>query len=56
MRKINEYDYVSFTISGNGWNMTLFKFAEALKQWGKVPHGTLFGNKQNGDRSVIDSR
>ena len=56
MRKINEDDFVSYTIAGNGWNVTVPTFKKALKQWDEIPHGTLYGNKPNGDRAVIDSR
>lgn len=56
MRKINENDFVDYTISGNGWNFTVTKFQDALKQWKDIAHGTLYGNKPNGDRAVIDSR
>ena len=56
MRKINEDDFVSYTIAGNGWNVTVPTLKKALKQWDEIPHGTLYGNKPNGDRAVIDSR
>lgn len=56
MRKINEDDFVSYTIAGNGWTVTVPTLKKALKQWDEIPHGTLYGNKPNGDRAVIDSR
>ena len=55
MRKIKESDYVSFTVS-NGWNLTVYTFNEALKQYNAIPHGTLYGNKPNGDKAIIDSK
>lgn len=56
MRKINENDFVDFTIVGNGWSLTVSTLKRALAQWVDVQHGTLYGNKPNGDKSVIDSR
>lgn len=56
MRKINEDDFVSYTIAGNGWKVTVPTLKKALKQWDEIPHGTLYGNKPNGDCAVIDSR
>ena len=56
MRKINEQDFVDFTIVGNGWSLTVATLKSALAQWKDIPHGTLYGNKPNGYQSVIDSR
>lgn len=55
MRKINEKDYVSFTIS-NGWNLTVYKWKTALEEWNKLTSGTLYGNKPDGTRAIIDSK
>lgn len=54
MRKINEKDYVSFTISGNGWNVTVNEWKTALREWNNVKAGTLYGNKPDGSRAIID--
>ena len=56
MRKINENDFVSYTIVGNGWSFNTATLTKALKQWDEISRGTLYGNKPNGDRAVIDSR
>ena len=55
MRKINEKDYVSFTIS-KGWNLTVHKWKTALKEWNNVTSGTLYGNKPDGTRAIIDTK
>ena len=58
MRKINENDFVNFTIKGNGWNMTMFSFIGILAQWSKLtgPGLTLLGLKKNGNTAIIDSK
>ena len=56
MRKINEDDFVSYTIIGSGCTVTVPTLKKALKQWDEIKRGTLYGNKPNGDRAVIDSR
>lgn len=55
MRKINEKDYVSFTIS-KGWNFTVHEWKTALKEWNNVASGTLYGNKPDGTRAIIDTK
>ena len=59
MRKINENDYVDFTISGPGWSLTVSTFKKALGEWKNIAGCsgcTLYGNKPNGTRSIIDSK
>ena len=56
MRKINEKDFVDYTIAGAGWSLTVSSFKNALKQWNDVPAGTLYGNKPNGDKAIIDTK
>ena len=58
MRKINETDYVNFTIAGNGWTLTVSTFKSALREWENVdgPGCTLYGNKPDGTRAIIDSK
>ena len=58
MRKINENEFVNFTIKGNGWNMTMFSFKDILAQWSKLtgPGLNLLGLKKNGDSAIIDSK
>lgn len=56
MRKINENDFVDYTIIWNNNTFTVSKLSDALKKWKDFAHGTLYGNKPNGQRAVIDSR
>ena len=58
MRKINENDYVDFTIAGPGWSLTVSTFKKALGEWKDIQcHGcTLYGNKPDGTRAIIDSQ
>lgn len=56
MLKINEEDFVNFTIVGNGWSVTVATFKSARKQWDEMEYGQLVGNKPNGDKTIIDSR
>lgn len=55
MRKIDEKDFVSYTVS-NGWSLTVFALKDALKQFNDLPAGTLYGNKPDGTRAIIDSK
>lgn len=57
MRKINENDYVNFTIAGNGWTLTVSTFNKALREWNNAGKGCiLYGNKPSGNRAIIDSK
>lgn len=58
MRKINENDYVSFTINiaRNGCNLTLNTLKSALREYGNITAGTLYDNKADGTRAIIDSK
>ncbi len=57
MRKINEKDYVDFTIAANGWTLTVSTFKNALREWNNAGSGcTLYGNRHNGTRAIIDSK
>lgn len=55
MRKINENDYVSFTIS-KGWNLTVYEWKTALKEWNNLTSETLYGNKPDGTRAILDTK
>lgn len=55
MKKINENDFVNFTIAGNGWSVTISSFKAALKEWNNGAGKILYGNKKNGTRIIIDS-
>ena len=55
MRKINENDFVDYTISGNGWNCTVTTFQKALREFNNIKSDcTLYGNKPDGTRAIID--
>ena len=58
MRKINEKDYLDFTIAGNGWTLTVSTFNKVLREWNNIAGSgcTLYGNKPNGTRTIIDSK
>lgn len=57
MKKINEDSFVNFTISGNGWNCTISTFQKALREWRNIDSGcTLYGNKPDGTREIIDEK
>ncbi len=56
MRKINENEFVDFTISGNGWTLTVSTFKKALREWNNLTSGTLYGNRPNGTRAINDSK
>lgn len=56
MRKINEKDYKDFTIAGNGWTCTITKFKTAVYEFSQMTAGTLYGNKKDGTRAILDSK
>lgn len=58
MRKINEKDYVDFTIAGPGWSLTVATFNKAYGEWKNINRAgcTLYGNKADGTRAIIDSK
>lgn len=58
MRKINENDYVDFTIAGPGWSLTVSTLKKALNKWDDIQRSgcTLYGNKPDGTRAIIDSK
>ena len=56
MQIFNKNDYVNFTISGNGWTLTVSTFEKASRQWDNLTSGTLYGNKPNGTREIIASK
>jgi len=57
MRKINENDYVDFTIAGPFLSVTVSTFKKALGEWKNITRAgfTLYGNKPDGTRAIIDS-
>lgn len=56
MRKINENDYVNYTIAGSGWSFTVHNFADAKREWAGMKFGTLYGNKPDGTRAILDTK
>ena len=56
MRKINENDFASFTIKGNGWSLTVNAFHKALREWNNLKAGELIGNRPDGTRVIIDTK
>lgn len=58
MRKINENDYVDFTITGLGWSLTVANFKKAVGEWKDITRTgcTFYGNKPDGMRAIIDSK
>lgn len=58
MRKINKNDYVNFTIAGPGWSLTVSTFKKAIGEWKDITRDgcTLYGNRSNGTRAIIDSK
>ena len=57
MRKINENDYVSYTIAGNGWSLTVSTLKNAMREWNNIGgSGTFYGNKSNGTRAILASK
>jgi len=55
MRKIDEKEFVSYTVS-NGWSLTVFTLKDALKHFNDLSAGTLYGNKPDGTRAILDSK
>jgi len=55
MRKINEEDFISYTIS-RGWNCTVYDLKTALREFSNIPSGTLYGNKADGTKAIIDQK
>ena len=55
MKKINEADFVSFTIE-KGWSLTMFSIGAAVREFAQLSHGNLYGNKPDGSRELLDSK
>lgn len=58
MRKINENDYVDFTIAGPGWSLTVASLKKAVGILKDITRTvcTLYGNKTDGTRAILDSK
>lgn len=58
MRKIYENDYLSFTVAGPGWSLTVSTLKKAMDEWKNIDRSgcTLYGNKPDGTRAIIDSK
>ncbi len=58
MRKINENNYLDYTIAGDHWSLTISTFINALREWNNITLTgcTFYGNKHNGTRAIIDTK
>lgn len=56
MKKINENNYISYTIAVDGCNFTVFDFKKAQKEWAGFSFGTLWGTKLDGTREILDTK
>ena len=58
MRKINESDFVNYTIDANGWTLTVNTFQNAVNEWKGLNRSgcNLYGNKADGSRAIIDTK
>lgn len=56
MRKVNEENYESFSIVGNGWQFKVYSWQKAKAEWHNMKYGTLYGNKPDGSKVIIDSK
>lgn len=56
MRKVNEENYDSYTIVGSGWSFTVNTWQKAKAEWHNMKFGTLYGNKPDGTRAIIDCK
>lgn len=56
MKRFDPNNFVDYTISGNGWNVTFSSALKALSEWKHIDKGTLYGNRYDGTRAVLDSR
>lgn len=58
MRKINKDEFRSYTIAGSGWSLLVYTLNNALKQWGNITGDgyTLYGNRPNGTRAILDTK
>lgn len=56
MKKINENNYISYTIAAPGFNFTVFDFKKAQKEWAGFSSGTLWGTKLDGTREILDTK
>lgn len=55
MRKVNEADFESYTIV-KGWSLTVYDFKKAMYEWKGINAGTLYGNKHDGSRCILDQK
>lgn len=57
MRRINEQDFISYSIEAQGWGITFLSFDKAKREWaGLERSATLYGNKPDGTRAIIDTK
>lgn len=57
MRKVNEDEFVSYTIARNGSKVTFFRLYDTLRVWRDYGAGSvLYGNKPNGEQAILDNK
>ena len=57
MKKFDPTQFESYTIAGNGWNYNIDNKDIALKEWKTIQvSATLYGNRPNGTRAILDTK
>lgn len=57
MRKINEKDFLSFTVETRSFKLTVHKVADAVRYFNDWNgSATIYGNKPDGGRAILDSK
>lgn len=57
MKRVEQKDFVNYTIIGSGWSVTISNFIKALEMY-KVLSGaaTFRGNKHDGSFAILDTK
>ena len=53
---IDHSKFVSYTLNFNGVNFITTNYDRAVKQLQNLAHGTIYGNKDDGTRTMIDNK
>lgn len=58
MKRVNEKHYSDYTIVAPGWTLTLSNFKNVLTEWTRLDRAgcTLYGNKPDGTRAILDTK
>ena len=57
MRRINENEFVNYTIVANGWSLTLGQASKAKREYdGLTCSATLYGNKPDGTQIMLENK